>query len=90
MVLLHRVALEGLPAPAITVRVEAAAQSIDERVAGKLAESDPRRSFGRFICILDGILEPAGRANHRERAVAHRIHLVQPAWFVPRRHEEHV
>src|ERR1017187_3975552 len=50
------------------------------RVLGKLES----RAF------LDGIIQPAGGANHRHRAVMQAVDLVQPAGFVTAGHQENV
>src|SRR5207237_7758291 len=90
MVLLHGVARQGLPSATIAEGVESALKGADECIGCEVAETKASCLFSRFIGILNGILEPSRRADDGKRAVAHCIHLVQPAWFVPGRHEKQV
>ena len=45
---------------------------------------------GLRIVVLDGVVEPAGRAHDRQRAVALAVHLVEPARLEARGHEEEI
>ena len=90
MVLLHGVALEGLPPAGVSEGLRAAPQGIQKRVGAELAEAKSSAALGRSVRVLNGILEPARGADDGQGAVAHRIQLVQPAWFVPGRDQEQV
>lgn len=43
-----------------------------------------------IICVHDGIDEPARPANDGDSAVSQAVKLIEPAWFVPTGHDEHV
>jgi hypothetical protein len=90
MVLLHGVALERLPAAAVCEGRHAASQGVENRVGRQITETETRTPFRGFIRVLNGILEPACGANDGYGPVAHRIQLIQSAWFVPGRAQEEV
>src|SRR5438067_2011929 len=43
-----------------------------------------------LVKMLNGIVETSGRANHRHRAISRAIHLIQPTWFIKRRHKKQI
>ena len=58
----------------------------NRRLRGDEPATDPGMPFG----VGDGVDESTHRGDHRDRAVAHGLHLGQTAGFEPARHHEEV
>src|SRR3954471_15082739 len=80
----HAGALNGAPALRLRARRQRALHSRNQRCALWPVEQEA----GLTIC--DGVEKPPRRVRYRRRAVSLAVHLVLPARFEERRHEEHV
>ena len=83
MVLFHGAALERLPSTGVAEGLHATSDGINQCLGREVAEAEAGCPLQGLIRVLNRILESTGGANHREGAVPHRIHLIQPARFVP-------
>ena len=66
------------------------ADRVVQRLPGRREKLEPRALARRLVVVLDRVVEAARCADDRERAVLHRVHLVEPARLVQRRHQEEV
>ena len=77
----HRAAPHRVEAVLGAERIERAPDAAEEGFRRRLREQETG------FAVLDGLRQPAGLVTDRQRSEPLRIHLAQPAWFEPRRHQ---
>ena len=82
----HRAAHRLLPGRLVAIESQRAVESGEQRGRVLLVEAEAPA----IRAFLDRVVEPAHRVHQRQRAVAQRIELVQPAGLEARGHQEHV
>src|SRR5205085_8855036 len=86
----HPVQLNPSPRRALRVPVERLARLVNQRLRRIWPELEARALARRGVELLDRVVESACGAHQGDCAVAHRVHLIQPARLVERWHQEDV